>query len=87
MLSPSYERPGQSSTDLQAELLRHYFALQGLQLRQGLQGQQGLQDQQAVHDQQGLKGQQGLQNQQELQDLQQGNNFDRQPFSRGQRLR
>merc|ERR1712107_29795 len=87
MLSPSYERPGQSSTDLQAELLRHYFALQGLQLRQGLQVQQGLQDQQAVHDQQGLKGQQGLQNQQELQDLQQGNNFDRHPFSRGQRLR
>ena len=81
MLSPSYERPGQSSTDLQAELLRHYFALQGIQLRQGLQGQQ------AVHDQQGLKGQQGLQNQQELQDLQQGNNFDRQPFSIGQRLR
>ena len=81
MLSPSYERPGQSSTDLQAELLRHYFALQGIQLRQGLQGQQ------AVHDQQGLKGQQGLQNQQELQDLQQENNFDRQPFSRGQRLR
>merc|ERR1712004_424603 len=67
--------PGQSSTDLQAELLRHYFALQGFQLRQGLQGQQGLQDQQAVHDQQ------------ELQDLQQENNFDRQPFSRGQRLR
>ena len=81
MLSPSFERPGQSSTDLQAELLRHYFALQGIQLRQGLQGQQ------AVHDQQGLKGQQGLQNQQELQDLQQENNFDRQPFSRGQRLR
>merc|ERR1719336_314747 len=63
MLSPSYERPGQSSTDLQAELLRHYFALQGFQLRQELQGQQGLQD------------------------LQQENNFDRQPFSRGQRLR
>ena len=81
MLSPSYERPGQSSTDLQAELLRHYFALQGIQLRQGLQGQQ------AVHDQQGLKGQQGLQNQQELQDLQQESNFDGQPFSRGQRLR
>ena len=81
MLSPSFERPGQSSTDLQAELLRHYFALQGIQLRQGLQGQQ------AVHDQQGLKGQQGLQNQQELQDLQQENNFDQQPFSRGQRLR
>merc|ERR1711953_735507 len=75
MLSPSYERPGQSSADLQAELLRHYFALQGIQLRQGLQGQQGLQDQQAVHDQQ------------ELQDLQQENNFDREPFSRGQRLR
>merc|ERR1712107_451080 len=33
MLSPSYEQPGQSSTDLQAELLRHYFALQGIQLR------------------------------------------------------
>merc|ERR1712156_636284 len=63
MLSPSFERPGQSSTDLQAELLRHYFALQGIQLRQGLQGQQ------------------------ELQDLQQENEFDRQPFSRGQRLR
>merc|ERR1719336_1004335 len=63
MLSPSFERPGQSSTDLQAELLRHYFALQGIQLRQGLQGQQ------ALHD------------------LQQENNFDRQPFSRGQRLR
>merc|ERR1712107_172774 len=71
MLSPSYKRPGQSSTDLQAELLRHYFALQGIQLRQGLQGQQG------------LRGQQGLQNQQELQDLQQENDFDRQPFSRG----
>merc|ERR1712013_880721 len=63
MLSPSLERPGQRSTDLQAELLRHYFALQGIQLRQGLQGQQ------------------------ELPDLQQGNNFDRQSFSRGQRLR
>merc|ERR1712013_613284 len=61
MLSPSLERPGQRSTDLQA--------------------------QQAVHDQQGLKGQQGIQNQQELPDLQQGNNFDRQSFSRGQRLR
>merc|ERR1712013_669292 len=69
MLSPSLERPGQRSTDLQAELLRHYFALQGIQLRQGLQGQHGLQDQQAVPD------------------LQQGNNFDRQSFSRGQRLR
>merc|ERR1712156_275911 len=75
MLSPSFERPGQSSTDLQAELLRHYFALQGIQLRQGLQSQQGLQDQEAVHDQQ------------ELKDLQQENNFDREPFSRGQRLR
>merc|ERR1719336_1654093 len=50
MLSPSYEQPGQSSTDLQAELLRHYFALQGIQLRQGLQGQQGLQDQQELQD-------------------------------------
>merc|ERR1712156_579341 len=85
MLSPFYERPGQSSTDLQAELLRHYLAVQGIQLRQGLQSQQGLQDQEAVHDQQELIGQQGLPNQQELQDLQQENNFDREPFSRGYR--